>query len=439
MKDNQTRSSKSMGLWSATSIGVGAMIGAGLFALIGIAVEITGQIAYIAFIIAGAVALLTSYSVSKLAVQFPSKGGPVEYLNKGYGKGMFAGGLNIIMWIGYIIVTSLYARAFAEYSAALLGLGENSIWLYIFGSTIVIIFVIINFIGASVVGASELLIVAIKVFVLVLFGILGLNTMDIQQFAITGDFDLGDLVLASGVVFMSYEGFGLVANTAEDVENPKKTLPRALFLSIIVVMIIYAMVSIAVIGNLSIQEILEAKEYALAEAAKPVMGPLGFTVMGVAALFSTASAINATIYGPVHMLQETAKARQISPFFTRKVFDHESGYALLATALIVLVISNLLNLDEIAETGSLIFLIIYTAVNTANLKLKKQTGSKPWIVWLGIVSTTFSFCILFYFQMLKASISGYLFLAIVLAGFAYQWFYQTYRKAKRTGHVSDRY
>ena len=409
------------------------MIGAGLFALIGVAVDITGQTAYIAFIIAGIVALLTSYSVSKLAIQFPSKGGPVEYLNKGYGKGVFAGSLNVIMWIGYIIVTSLYARAFSQYSTALLSIGENSVWLYIFGSVIVVIFVIINFIGASAVGTSELLIVAIKVFVLTLFGILGLHTMKMQEFSVIGEFDLGDLALASGVVFMSYEGFGLVANTAEDVANPKKTLPRALFLSIIIVMIIYAMVSIAVIGNLSIQEILEAKEYALAEAAKPVMGSFGFTVMGVAALFSTASAINATIYGPVHMLQETAKAGQISPFFTRKVFGHESGYALLTTAIIILIISNLLDLDEIAETGSLIFLIIYTAVNVANLKLRKQTDSKPWIVWLGIASTTLSFCVLFYFQMLKSSISGYLLLAIVLTGFTYQWYYQRYRKAKLAG------
>jgi len=195
------------------------MIGAGLFALIGIAVDITGQTAYIAFIIAGIVALLTSYSVSKLAIQFPSKGGPVEYLNKGYGKGVFAGSLNVIMWIGYIIVTSLYARAFAEYSTALLSIGENSVWLYIFGSVIVIIFVIINFIGASAVGASELLIVAIKVFVLTLFGILGLHTMKMQEFSIIGEFDLGDLALASGVVFMSYEGFGLVANTASRCSN----------------------------------------------------------------------------------------------------------------------------------------------------------------------------------------------------------------------------
>jgi hypothetical protein len=106
---------------------------------------------------------------------------------------------------------------------------------------------------------------------------------------------------------------------------------------------------------------------------------------------------------------------------------------LISTALIILVISNLLNLDQIAETGSLIFLIIYTAVNVANLKLRKRTGSRLWIVWPGIISTTFSFCVLFYFQVLKASISGYLLLAIVLTGFAYQWFYQTYGKGTLTG------
>jgi amino acid transporter len=424
MRNNQTTSSNSMGLWSATSIGVGAMIGAGLFALIGIAVDIAGQIAYLSFIIAGVVALLTSYSVSKLAVQFSSKGGPVKYLNNGYGNGIFAGSLNTIMWIGYIIVTSLYARAFGEYSIALLNMGEHSNWLYVFSSAIVIVFMSINFIGASAVGASELLIVAIKVLVLLLFGILGLTTMKFQRLSIINEFDLRRVILASGVVFMSYEGFGLVANTAEDIENPKKNLPIALFLSIITAMIIYAIVSIAVIGNLSVKEIIEAKEYALAEAAKPVMGTIGFTVMSLAALFSTASAINATIYGPVNMLQETAKAKQIPLFFTRRLFNHESGYALLITGLIVLIISNFLNLEAIAETGSLIFLVIYTAVNVANLRLRKQTYSNLWIVLLGILGTIFSFITLFYFQIAKTSISIYLFLVIVLAGFVYQWFYQ---------------
>ncbi|MEA1889363.1 MAG: APC family permease [Pseudomonadota bacterium] len=429
MKHRKITSSPAMGVWSATSIGVGAMIGAGLFALIGIAVEIAGQEAWLAFVVAGIAAFLTAYSVAKLATRYPSKGGRVTFFNEGYGKGVFAGALNIIMWIGYMIVTALYARAFGEYSLALLGMDGDSIWLHVFCSAVVIFFVFINFLGAAVVGASELLIVAIKVLILLVFGILGLTTMNVEQIAITHEFDFAALVLASGVIFTAYEGFGLVANTAEDIENPRSNLPRALFFSITIVMMIYLLVNFAVIGNLSIESIINAKEFALAEAAKPIMGSLGFTIMGLAALFSTSSAINATLYGPVYMLQETAKAGQISPFFIQSLFKRESGRALLITGLMVLLVSNLLDLGSIAETGSLIFLLIYTAVNIANFKLRRQTASNPFIVMLGIVATGLIFSTLIYYLILEADLSIYLFMAILVTGFLYQWFYQKHRRS----------
>jgi amino acid transporter len=428
MSDERAASSKSMNLWSATSIGVGAMIGAGIFALIGIAVEIAGPLAYLAFVIAGVSALLTSYSVAKLAVQFPTKGGRVEFLNRGYGTGVFSGALNLIMWMGYAIVTSLYARAFGQYATALVRLEDSTPWLHVFASAIVVLFVLINFVGAAAVGKSELLIVSVKVAVMLLFGLVGLMTMDAGRLTVTsGQVQLGGLILASGVVFMSYEGFGLVANTAEDVEDPGTTIPRALFLSIAIVVVIYVLVSVSVIGNLSIDRILEAKEYALAEAAKPVLGGIGFTIMGIAALLSTASAINATIYGPVHMLQETAKAGQICRFFMRPLFGHRSGQALAVTGATVLVVANLLDLRAIAATGSLIFLVIYTAVNVANLRLRQRTASRPWIVWLGILCTAFSFLALLYFQVREGAVSAAVFGLIVVVGFVYEWWYQRAR------------
>ena len=406
-----------MGLWSVTSIGVGAMIGAGLFALIGIAVDIAGRFAFLAFFIAGLLALLTAYSVSKMAVAIPSKGGPVKYLNAAFGRTMFAGTLNITMWIGYLIVASLYARAFGEYAGALLHLPEGSLLINVFISAIVILFVLINFLGARAVGSSELIIVAIKVFILLGFGIIGITTIKTANLPRAEDFDLAKLVLASGVVFMSYEGFGLIVNTAEDVKNPKKNLPRALFISVIFVILIYLLVSIAVIGNLSIPNILSAKEYALAEAARPVMGGLGFTIMGIAAMFSTASAINATIYGPVYMLQETAKSKQIPSYFIRKRFHHSSGNALIITGIIIFILANVLNLEAIAETGSLIFLMIYTAINAANLKLYRLTNSKRRIIIPGILAMGFCFCMLCYFQIMNRSLTIYIFPAVVLVSF----------------------
>lgn len=424
MQQRQKDDKKAMGLWTATSIGVGAMIGAGIFALMGIAVQIAGKFAYLSFIVAGIIAAFTSYSVARLAVKFPSKGGPVEYLNKAFGKGTFAGGLNIAMWLGYLIVTSLYAKAFGEYGTALLGMEDNSFLLPILSSSIVILFVFINFIGASLVGKSELVTVMVKTGVLLLFCAVGLTTVQTEELMVATSFHFSDVVFASGVIFMSYEGFGLVANTAEDLRKPSKNLPIALFLSVGIVMLIYILATVVVVGNLSLPEIGNAKEYVLAEAARPLLGNLGFEIMAIAALFSTASAINATIYGPVNMVQETSKAQQLPSFFTKDFFGHHSGIALLITGGIVLLITNTLNLESIAEVGSLVFLMIYTAVNIANFKLRHQTKSKIWLVVLGISGTTFAFAALFYYQWQKDSFSIYVFLGLILLCFIYEWFFQ---------------
>lgn len=426
-KLNRTgKSKKAMGLFSATSIGVGAMIGAGIFALVGIAVEIAGTWAFVSFLIAGFIALLTTYSVSKLAITYPSQGGRTEFINKSFGTGILAGSLNILMWIGYMIVTSLYARAFGEYGIALFGLEENSIWLNILSSGIVLIFVLINFIGASVVGKSELLMVIFKVGILLVFSCVSLTVIEIDEFAINQEISFSHVLLAAGVIFMSYEGFGLVANTAEDVENPRKNLPRALFISVLVVMIIYVLVTVAVIGNLSMEKILNAKEYVLAEAAEPVLGSWGFTIMAVTALISTASAINATIYGPVRMVEETAKANQLPSFFTRGLFGHDSGNALLVSGIVILIAANFLSLKSIAETGSLIFLIIYTAVNVGNAKIHQKTGSKKYVSVLAAIATSLAFCALFYHEVIADSLSIYLLGALIILCMGYEWLYRKY-------------
>lgn len=424
MRDEFREAPKAMGLWSAASIGVGAMVGAGIFALTGIAVEIAGSFAYVSFIIAGILAFLTSYSFSKLAATFPSKGGSVTFLNEAFGKGIFSGGLNLMTCIGYVVVTALYARAFGQYGMALFGVDENSVWLNVLGSGIVILFIFINFAGASLVGKAGLTTVLIQTGILLLFGLIGLITMQPSRLTASTDFNISGIILVTGIVFMSYEGFGLVANTADDLKNPEKTLPRALYLSVFSVMAIYVLVNIAVIGNLPLPEIIQAKEYVLAEAAKPMIGSSGFIVMGIAALFSTASAINSTIYGPVNMLSQTAESRELPSVFARELFNHESGYALLIIGVVILLFANLLELQAIAEVGSMIFLVVYAAIGLANYKLREETDSRRWIIVLTIAGLTLAFGSLVYFQFQESGISIAVFTGIVLFSFGFQWFYQ---------------
>lgn len=120
--------SKKIGLKEAISIGIGGMVGGGIFAVLGLAVSLAKGGTPIAFLFAGVLALITSYSYIKLSQKYPDKGGTVKFINQGFGKTIFSGGINNLLWISYIIMLSLYASAFGSYAPSLLELTHNNIF-----------------------------------------------------------------------------------------------------------------------------------------------------------------------------------------------------------------------------------------------------------------------------------------------------------------------
>jgi amino acid transporter len=309
-----------MGLYAVTSIGVGAMIGAGIFSIFGTAVKISGNAVYVSFIIAGVVALLNAYSYAKLAVRYQSAGGLVEFLLKRFGDGVLSGGLNLLLWVSYVFALSLYSKGFSSYAVTFLPPSSAHVWEKVFATAIILIFTAINFIGAKAVGKSELFIVSIKFGILLLFAAAGIVYMDTGNPSISSWPATKSILFGAGMVFLAYQGFELITNAAEDINNPEITLPRALYLSIALVIFIYVSVSLAVIGNLSIPEIENSKDYVLAAAAKPFLGDVGFKIMALAALISTSSAINAALYGGANISYTLAKEGRLPMFFERKVW-----------------------------------------------------------------------------------------------------------------------
>jgi len=396
MKTYTESKGKSISLVAAVSIGVGGMIGAGIFSIFGVGAQIAGNAVYLSFIIAGVVALFCAYSYAKLGSTFPSAGGPVEFLVRGFGSSTVSGGFNILLWIGYIFALALYARAFASYAVTFFPNFNTSILLYIFLNGIVLVFVLINIIGTKAVGRSEILIVGVKLAILVLFIIVGSMFVKPGLFTIAEWPSSSNILFAAGILFLGYEGFGLITNTAADMKEPKKTLPKAIYISIILVIAVYALIAFTVIGNLGIDKIIAAKDYALAAAAKPFLGSVGFSVMAVAALFSTASAINATLYGGANVSYVLAKNRQLPAQFNRRTW-HGSREGLFITAALVLIFANLFQLDGIAMLGSAAFLIIYGSVNIAHLKLRKETGGNKYIILASILLVLLTFILLIYY------------------------------------------
>ena len=417
---------KNIGLWSAISIGVGGMVGAGIFSILGTACQIAGNAVYISFIIAGLVALFSTYSYVKLGVKYPSAGGPVEFLVQSFGSGIISGGFNILLWFGYIFALSLYARAFAAYAMTFFPTAP-SIMLNVFATSIILVFVVVNFIGAKAVGESELFIVSIKVGILALFAIIGFFFIKPELLSFSKFPTVNSIFFASAVVFLAYEGFGLITNAAEDMSNPQKTLSKALYLSVLIVILIYVSVSLATVGNLPLPDIIKAKDYALAEAAKPFLGLLGFKIIAIAALFSTASAINATLYGGANVSYTIAKDGELPRIFDRKIWSRGTE-GLFITASLVIVFANLFDLSKIAMLGSAAFLIIYAGVNIGHLKLRKETNGNPILILTAILGNLISLFILIYYLVVHSILTLTVLVFVLAFSFLIEGLYEKFSK-----------
>ena len=424
-----THKRSQIGLFSAMAIGIGGMVGAGIFSILGVVAEAAGTAMWVSFILGGVVALLSTYSYAKLGSRYPSAGGAVEFLVKGFGDGVISGGINLYMWIGYVIALALYAQAFAGYSMTFLH-PYSAQWLSkAIGIGIVLIFTGINFVGARTVGQSETFIVVVKLAILFIFAAAGLFFMHPGYLSPSQWPASSGIFFGAGVLFIGYEGFGLVTNAAEDMENPSVLLPKALYLSVIVVICIYIAVSVAVIGNLALSQIVAAKDYALAQAAKPFLGHFGFTLVAIGALFSTASAINATLFGAANVSYMIARDGELPQVFSRHIWERSSGGLFITSALVIIFIL-FFDLSGVAMMGSGAFLLIYACVHAAHLGLTSETLANKGMVWLSLIACLIMFGILliYMYQNSKAAvITMVVLIPICLGG---EWIYRSVTNRK---------
>ncbi len=413
-----------IGLFAAMSIGIGGMVGAGIFSILGVVAETSGTALWFSFIIGGVVALFSTYSYAKLGARYPSAGGPVEFLVQGFGDGVLSGGINIYMWVGYIIALALYAHGFAGYFQTFFPQCASPLFGKIVASGIVVLFTAVNFIGAGLVGRSETVIVAIKVTILLVFSVAGAFFIHPAYLSFSTWPQFSGIFFGAGILFIGYEGFGLITNAAEDMDDPKKLLPRALYLSVFSVIFIYILVSVAVIGNLHVSAIVAAKDYALAQAAKPFLGNLGFRLIAFGALFSTASAINATLFGSANVSYMLAKDGELPRVFSRHIWQGGSG-GLVITSIMVLFFILFFDLSGVAMMGSGAFLLIYGVVGIAHLRVIAQTGASKALVYLSILACLGMAVILSYYIYQNARFAFYTMFALIPLCFFLEWAYRT--------------
>ena len=376
---------RSIGLLGAISIGIGGMVGGGIFAVLGEAVSLAHGATAVAFAIAGLIAILTAYSYAKLSVTYQSEGGTVTFIDKAFGDNVLSGSVNLMLWLSYLVTISLYATAFAYYGETFFS--QKSVWLHHGLITAAIIVpALINLVSAAFVGKSETVIVVLKVSILVLVIVAGASHVDPARMSPEHWGTPLSIVTAGMIIFVAYEGFELIANSAEDITNPDKNLPRAFYASVIIVIALYVLISIITVGSVPEAALMKAKDYALAIAAQPALGHTGFVLVASAALLSTFSAINATIYGNARLGYIIAKYGKLP----RSLMDEgkRSGVpfkGVLYTTLFSLLLANTIDLTQIAIIGSAGFLLIFFIVNVSAFKLHDVIGANRYVL---LISST---------------------------------------------------
>lgn len=327
----------------ATAIGVGGMMGAGLYTLLGLAANSAGVWLPVSFLIGGIVAAFSVYSYSKLGMKYPDRGGAAKFLLKEFGDGLLAGGMNVFQYIGWIIAMALYATGFAEYACQLLGKSSSG-WLgKAISIGIVIVVVAINIMGSKQVARAQTAIIAFELLILLSFVAVGLTKLHVPTITSSNSGNIVGILSAAGLLYVTYEGFGVVTNAAGSMVNPKKQLPQALFFSLGIVMLIYIVASVVVVMTLGVQGAVANQGHVLATAGKLVLG----------------------------------------------------NWGLFITSLIVCIFVVIFPLSAVGEMASLAFLLVYAMVNLGHLRIAGQTGAKRWILICSVVLNLALFALLF--------------------------------------------
>ena len=398
---------------SAIALGVGSMVGAGIFALLGEAAALAGSAVWVSFLLAGIIALLTGYSFVQMGIRFPSRGGVVEYLVQAYGPGLFSGACSILFYIAQLIGMSMIALAFGKYTATLAGL-EDHLDLYqrIFGSGLIVGLTALQLVGSRLIGDIQRIIVIAN---LILLSVVadGLSTfaestrLSLETWPSTQPI-LGSLALT----FFAYTGFAVIGNSVEDMKHPAKDLPRAMFGTILIVIILYLGLAVATTAAVSHEQLVSSGPLLLIEAARAAFGELGYIVLLIIAIVATVTCINGGLYGTTSITYALAEKGQLPARFGREIRASTRGLTISAAAALIML--NSMDLATVASLGSATSLLVYFLVNLGALRVIGGSALNRFLIFLSVLACLFAIVVWLIYTVKYAPASLGIFACFIL-------------------------
>ena len=316
----------------------------------------------------------------------------LTYLARCFGEGHVTG---ITSWLFFVtggIVTAIVAVAFGGYASAVVA-HDDPTWAKVFSVALVLAMTWLNVVGSMAVARVQSLIVKVVLSILTLFAVVTILNWNPSLLAPSGYPGAREIVASVALTFFAFLGFGVITFTAKDLPNPARQLRRAMYLALGIATTVYVAVSLGVFGTLTADEVVASGATALAEAAKPALGELGYVLMVVTALFSTTGAVNSGLYPAVGMSQHLASVGQFPPVFGRSLGRRKAPIGLLAMAGLTLVLVVAFNLNNIASLGSAVALVVFSVITAGHFRGHRETGAHLWILVVAVATTLVTFVV----------------------------------------------
>ncbi|GAA4547447.1 APC family permease [Amycolatopsis samaneae] len=377
---------RGMSVWGAAFLGVGSMVGAGIFALLGEAGAVAGAAVWLSFLIAGVVALLQGYAVAKLGARYPSSGGVVAFLLRGFGDGHLTAVASWLLYFAVTIVTAMVAVSFGGYGSALFFAGSPG-WARVLTAVVVLLNAALTIAGGRWISRAQTWVTMILLAVFAVFVCATFSGLDTHLLAWSAYPPATDVVSSVALTFFAYLGFTVVSFTGGDLVQPERNLPRAMFLALGIAIALYVLIALGVFGTLTVQQVIDSGDTALAAAARPVLGDTGFGLMALVALLATSSSLNANLYAATGATTALAASGTFPPVFGRHA-RLGGTRGLTISVLLVLLLANLVDLTAIASLGSVVALVIFLLTSVAAYRLRARTRSRAGVLVTGIVLTS---------------------------------------------------
>jgi amino acid transporter len=403
-KSNSVVSTKNLGLIELIAIALGGMVGGGIFTILGVSVSIIGAYTPVAIILGGLIAFLAAYSYVKLGVYYKDEGATYSFFKKTFPRSPFSSSL--IGWsviFGYISTLALYAYTFSSYAVSSFTYLNSEWGRKLIAGLVILVFTLINIWSVKGMGKIEDLMVYTKLLILVVISFVLLSHSQvtlpvlIQQ---ESHFSVLSILIVASITFVAYEGFQLVINGVNEVEDPDKSIPRAIYIAIFLAILIYAVISLGAILAIPFAEIIQNKEYALASGTNRIIGKWGTGLVIAGALLATSSAISGTVFGASRQMAVIAQDGYFPGFLAKRV-RNIPVYSIICMSVLAFLLVLAGSLQLILEFGSVTFLLVSLLMAYANFKIRALTNASFLITVLSMIGLLVGTIMIFYYEVLN--------------------------------------